>query len=165
MSKLCPSLLACACALIGSAAVRAEPAVIGLARAYLGPDSTLDGITSIHFTGGLERLDTEHADKGPFRGAIDQNGIADFFITGRQEKQRAATEKNLADAGYPRWEDLLMQSNGNTDPASVFKPRNRQQIEAKGYHIVLNIGDQASDLTGCCAERVFKLPNPFYLIK
>jgi predicted secreted acid phosphatase len=94
-----------------------------------------------------------------------ENGIADFFITGRQEKQRAATEKNLADAGYPRWEDLLMQSNGNTDPASVFKPRNRQQIEAKGYHIVLNIGDQASDLTGCCAERVFKLPNPFYLIK
>jgi len=29
---------------------------------------------------------------------------------------------------------------------------------------VLNIGDQASDLAGCCALRVFKLPNPFYLL-
>jgi hypothetical protein len=28
---------------------------------------------------------------------------------------------------------------------------------------VLNIGDQASDLAGCCAERVFKLPT-FYSI-
>jgi hypothetical protein len=28
----------------------------------------------------------------------------------------------------------------------------------------LNIGDQASDLAGCCEDRIFKLPNPFYLV-
>jgi hypothetical protein len=28
----------------------------------------------------------------------------------------------------------------------------------------LNVGDQASDLAGCCSERSFKLPNPFYLV-
>ncbi|MGA2740905.1 MAG: HAD family acid phosphatase [Bryobacteraceae bacterium] len=100
-----------------------------------------------------------------------ENGVAVFFVTGRQEKQRAATEKNLENARYPAHDNLrersglLMQSDGNTDPASVFKPRDRQLIEDEGYRIVLNIGDQASDLTGCCAERVFKLPNPFYLIK
>jgi len=64
MSKLSANVLACACALAASAAVDAEPAVIGLARAYLGPDSTLDAITSIHFVGSLERLDSGHPEKG-----------------------------------------------------------------------------------------------------
>jgi len=91
--------------------------------------------------------------------------VAVFFVTGRQEQQRAATESNLAEAGYSHWDGLYMQRDGNTEPASVFKPRNRRDIEAKGYKIVLSIGDQASDLAGCCAERVFKLPNPFYLLK
>jgi predicted secreted acid phosphatase len=94
-----------------------------------------------------------------------ENNVAVFFVTGRQEKQRAATEANLAEAGYSHWNGLYMQPDGNKDPAGVFKPRNRRQIVAQGYRIVLNIGDQASDLSGCCAERVFKLPNPFYLLK
>jgi predicted secreted acid phosphatase len=94
-----------------------------------------------------------------------KNGVAVFFVTGRQESQRAATESNLKEVGYSRWDGLYMQPNGNQEPASVFKPRNREQIVAEGYTIILSIGDQASDLAGCCAERVFKLPNPFYLIK
>lgn len=94
-----------------------------------------------------------------------EKGVALFFVTGRQEEQRVATEKNLTEVGYSHWDDLMMQPNGNKEPASVFKPRNRQEIVDKGYKIVLNIGDQASDLAGCCAERVFKLPNPFYLLK
>lgn len=92
-------------------------------------------------------------------------GVAVFFVTGREVKERASTEANLTEAGYTRWDGLYMQPDTNTDPAGVFKPRNRQQIQAKGYRIVLNIGDQPSDLSGCCSERVFKLPNPFYLIK
>jgi len=91
--------------------------------------------------------------------------VAVFFVTGRKEKERASTEANLAEAGYTHWDGLYMQPDNNRDPAGVFKPRNRREIEAKGYNIVLNIGDQTSDLSGCCAERVFKLPNPFYLIK
>jgi predicted secreted acid phosphatase len=91
-------------------------------------------------------------------------GVAVFFVTGRQEKQRAPTTKNLTDVGYAGWVELIMEPDGNKDPARTFKPRNRQAIESKGYRIVLSIGDQASDLAGCCAERVFKLPNPFYLV-
>lgn len=90
--------------------------------------------------------------------------VAAFFVTGRQEKQRALTAQNLSDVGYADWDDLIMQPDTNKDPARTFKPRDRDSIEKKGYHIVLNIGDQASDLAGCCAERVFKLPNPFYLV-
>jgi hypothetical protein len=49
-------------------------------------------------------------------------------------------------------------------PARISKPQERHDVERKGYRIVLNIGDQASDLAGCCAEKTFKLPNPFYLV-
>ena len=102
-----------------------------------------------------------------FNFAKEKN-IAVFFVTGRTECQRPITEANLKEAGYSGWTDLYMQPDvpeGKPKPiAQVFKPKNRQDIEAKGYEIVLNIGDQASDLVGCCAARVFKLPNPFYLV-
>jgi predicted secreted acid phosphatase len=95
--------------------------------------------------------------------------IAVFFITGRPEKQRQLTIDNLREVGYDGWTDLIMESDtAPADkglPARVFKSINRMAIEKRGYRIVLNIGDQASDLTGCCGERVFKLPNPFYLVE
>lgn len=91
-------------------------------------------------------------------------GVKTFFITGRGEKQRAETIQNLKSAGYDHWEQLIMRPDNDNDPARVFKPAKRQEIVNQGYSIVLNIGDQASDLAGCCAERSFKLPNPFYLI-
>jgi predicted secreted acid phosphatase len=102
-----------------------------------------------------------------------ETGIAVFFVTGRPENQRDLTEKNLMAVGYSGWKELHMcnpkkdQECGQTPPppASLIKPRARKRISEEGYRIVLNIGDQASDLAGCCAERVFKLPNPFYLLK
>jgi acid phosphatase len=93
-----------------------------------------------------------------------KNGIHVFFLTGRQESERTATIRNLNEAGYSGWEELIMRPDNDKDPARVFKPEERRKLEDKGYRIILNIGDQASDLSGCCAERVFKLPNPFYLI-
>jgi predicted secreted acid phosphatase len=97
-----------------------------------------------------------------------ERGIALFFVTGRPETQRQLTVDNLHEVGYSGWTDLYMQPAppaGTAKPAAhVFKPKDRQAITDKGYRIVLNIGDQASDLSGCCAERVFKLPNPFYLL-
>ena len=93
------------------------------------------------------------------------SGVKVFFVTGRQESERATTIKNLNEAGYSGWTELIMQPDGNKLPAGAFKPKDRQAIVDEGYRIVLNIGDQASDLAGCCSERVFKLPNPFYLLK
>jgi predicted secreted acid phosphatase len=92
------------------------------------------------------------------------NGIAVFFVTGRQDAQREATIKNLTEVGYFGWTDFITQPDGNKKSAREFKSQNRQAIQYKGYHIILNIGDQASDLAGCCEERIFKLPNPFYLV-
>ena len=45
-----------------------------------------------------------------------------------------------------------------------FKSSTRAAIQKSGYHIVINVGDQQSDLDGGFAQRAFKLPNPFYFI-
>jgi acid phosphatase len=46
-----------------------------------------------------------------------------------------------------------------------YKAAARARLAAEGRVIVANIGDQESDLAGGYAERTFKLPGPFYLIR
>ena len=92
-------------------------------------------------------------------------GVKVFFLTGRYEAERAATEWNLRAAGYAGWTKLIMRPNGShTASAADFKAPERARIEAKGYTIIASVGDQPSDLAGGHAERTFKLPNPFYRI-
>jgi predicted secreted acid phosphatase len=92
-------------------------------------------------------------------------GLAVFFITGRPESQRSATERNLAEAGYSRYAKLYMVPDGAHFPtAADFKAPIRAEIEKAGYTIVINMGDQPSDLEGGHAERKFLLPNPFYRV-
>ena len=95
----------------------------------------------------------------------EARGMALFLITGRPESQRSATERNLRAAGYPEWAGLYMEPDGATfASAADFKAPKRREIVAQGYRIVLNMGDQLSDLEGGYAERTFKLPNPYYWI-
>jgi hypothetical protein len=91
--------------------------------------------------------------------------VAVFFITGRPEDQREATERNLRDTGYEGFEKLYMVPPGaRFGSAADFKAPARAEIEASGYAIIANIGDQPSDLLGGHAERIFLLPNPFYRV-
>ena len=91
--------------------------------------------------------------------------IAIFFITGRPESLRAATEANLHSAGYAGWERLIMRPpNTTTRSAADYKAPARAQIEREGFTIVANVGDQPSDLQGGYAERNYLLPDPFYRI-
>jgi hypothetical protein len=71
MSKASASILYCAIALAAPAAARAEPAVLGLARAYLGPESTLEGVQSIHFVGTVQRVDPDAASTPPIVDALE----------------------------------------------------------------------------------------------
>ncbi len=92
-------------------------------------------------------------------------GVAVFFITGRPEDQRAATERNLAAAGYTGYAQLSMTPDGaHFDSAADFKTPIREQIEQQGYRIIANVGDQPSDLLGGHAAKSFLLPNPFYRV-
>lgn len=88
-----------------------------------------------------------------------------FFITGRDEPQRGATERNLREAGYADHAGLYMPAEGaRYGSAADFKAPQRAAIEASGYTIIANVGDQPSDLAGGHAERTFLLPNPFYRV-
>jgi len=99
-----------------------------------------------------------------FNTAKDR-GAAIFFITGRDEAQRAATERNLAAVGYTGYTQLVMEPVGaHYDSAADFKAPQRAQIEQQGYTIIANLGDQPSDLDGGFSERTYLLPNPFYRI-
>jgi acid phosphatase len=94
-----------------------------------------------------------------------ERGAAIFFITGRDESQRTATERNLRDVGYDGYVGLVMEPVGAHYPSAAdFKAPQRADIEARGYTIIANIGDQPSDLAGGFSERTFLLPNPFYRI-
>ncbi|HVY12638.1 MAG TPA: HAD family acid phosphatase [Alphaproteobacteria bacterium] len=97
--------------------------------------------------------------------AAQAKGMAVFFITGRDESLREATEKNLKAAGYSGWKELIMRPAGSSTPSAAdYKAPQRARIEGMGYTIIACIGDQASDLAGGHALRSFQLPNPFYFI-
>ena len=49
-------------------------------------------------------------------------------------------------------------------PTVLYKSGVRAHIEASGYEIVGNFGDQFSDLIGGFADQTFKLPNPNYFL-
>jgi predicted secreted acid phosphatase len=96
------------------------------------------------------------------------HGVRVFFITGRHQAERKVTARNLIAAGYVGWnpQDLLMEPDHMHVPsAEDFKAPERRWIEERlGYTIVVNVGDQWSDLAGGHAEHDFKLPNPFYRV-
>jgi predicted secreted acid phosphatase len=101
-----------------------------------------------------------------FREA-ENDKVAVFFITGRPEGQRTDTEANLKAEGYEHWEEVYLRPEDHPKDQTVsqYKSGDRAKIIAKGYRIVLNVGDQMSDLIGNPqADHSVKLPNPFYLI-
>jgi HAD superfamily, subfamily IIIB (Acid phosphatase) len=93
-----------------------------------------------------------------------QNGVAVFFITGRRENMRAHTESNLKREGYDGWQQLVLKPDASTETTVQYKSGARAAIEAQGYRIVANVGDQYSDLAGGHEDVGFKLANPFYFL-
>src|SRR6185295_11431373 len=93
-----------------------------------------------------------------------ERGIAVFFLTGRPERLRGPTERNLRAAGY-EWTGVLLKPDALSTPSAVeFKALERKKLVDQGYTIIVNVGDQMSDLEGGFAERTYKLPNPFYFV-
>jgi len=113
-------------------------------------------------------------------------GIAQFFITGRYENLRETTIRNLKRLGYADWQGLYLEPTGSHyKTAADFKAQIRKKLIEAGYDIVLNIGDQCSDLAdskplatpaskqiqlpavcggqvGAYEDHAIKLPNPYY---
>lgn len=101
-------------------------------------------------------------------------GYRIFFLTGRPTSQTAGTVTNLDKVGYPKvpashiflkdLSDPWLSSCAPTCTTTQYKSLTRQHIEALGFRIIANFGDQFSDLRGGFAVRRFKIPNPMYFL-
>jgi hypothetical protein len=135
--------------------------------------SNYEYLALTNFTGAVAALalGVVAADSPPVTPTLDlyrfaQNkGVDVFFITGRPDNipgARQQTVLNLNRAGYSDWAGLDLNPGGLG--TVEYKSGERAEIEADGYRIIANVGDQESDLQGGHADRAFKLPNPFYFI-
>jgi predicted secreted acid phosphatase len=98
--------------------------------------------------------------------AAKAKDVAVIFITGRRASQRDATLLNLDHEGFDGWTELRTRADRDDLPnVETFKSAERFKVEAEGYTIIANVGDQMSDLVGTPTGKcVFKVPNPFYFI-
>ncbi|MET7409138.1 HAD family acid phosphatase [Streptomyces parvulus] len=88
-----------------------------------------------------------------------ERGVALFFVTARPGIIGLPTEWNLDHAGY---ESSGLYVRGFVDlfrNVAEYKTEQRAKIESKGYTIIANIGNSATDLSGGHAEKTFKLPD------
>lgn len=93
-------------------------------------------------------------------------GVPVFFITGRKEFLREHTVRQLRAAGFNGWAGLYLSPVAyDKDSIVPFKSGVRKKLTEEGWRIVLNMGDQWSDLEGGYAVRGVKLPNPYYFIR
>jgi predicted secreted acid phosphatase len=93
-----------------------------------------------------------------------QQGFSIFLITGRPESDRKPTILNLV-RDQVSYDGLYLRDHHGGPPAEEYKTAVRQQIEKMGFKIVVNIGDQFSDLAGGYSLDCEKLPNKMYFIK
>ncbi|KQX80819.1 HAD family acid phosphatase [Streptomyces sp. Root1310] len=88
-----------------------------------------------------------------------EHGVALFFVTARPGIISGVTDYNLKYDGY-KVSGLYVR--GFLDlfkDVAAYKTAQRVAIEAKGYTIIANIGNSATDLSGGHAETTYKLPD------
>jgi len=135
--------------------------------------SNYQDIARMNFGGTIEDIDHAIATgKDPaiqptlklYQYAEDHH-IAIFFVTGRSQTLHDATIQNLKKVGFHDWQGIYFRPPHYQEKTiAIYKTAAREQIEKQGYHIVLNLGDQLSDLEGGHADKTYKLPNPYYFL-
>lgn len=88
-----------------------------------------------------------------------EHGVSLFFVTARPGIIASATNYNLTYVGY-QVDGLYVR--GFVDlfkDVAAYKTAQRVDIENKGYTIIANIGNSATDLSGGHAEKTYKLPD------
>lgn len=93
-----------------------------------------------------------------------KKGFAIFLITGRPESDRKPTIINLI-RDHVSFDGLYLREHHGGSPAEEYKTAVRKNIENMGFKIIVNIGDQYSDLAGGYSVDCEKLPNKMYFIK
>ncbi|MGY5119271.1 HAD family acid phosphatase [Streptomyces sp. 900105755] len=88
-----------------------------------------------------------------------EHGVSLFFVTARPGIIYLPTEYNLEHDGY---QVSGLYVRGFLDlfkDVAAYKTAQRVDIENKGYDIIANIGNSATDLSGGHADQTFKLPD------
>ncbi|MBT2384599.1 HAD family acid phosphatase [Streptomyces sp. ISL-11] len=88
-----------------------------------------------------------------------ERGAAIFFVTARPGLVEPATSYNLRRVGYPVSGLYVRRLPDLFQDVSAYKTAKRAEIEANGYRIIANIGNNTTDLAGGHADRTFKLPD------
>ncbi|MFF7793191.1 HAD family acid phosphatase [Streptomyces sp. NPDC007991] len=88
-----------------------------------------------------------------------EHGVALFFVTARPDIISPATEYNLKQAGYQVSGLYVRNFIDLFKNVAEYKTAQRVDVERKGYTIIANIGNSATDLSGGHAEKTFKLPD------
>ncbi|KUN78799.1 HAD family acid phosphatase [Streptomyces griseoruber] len=87
------------------------------------------------------------------------HGVSLFFVTARPGIIYSFTDYNLKYVGY---KVSGLYARGLLDlfkDVAAYKTAQRVDIENKGYTIIANIGNSATDLSGGHAEKTYKLPD------
>jgi predicted secreted acid phosphatase len=86
-------------------------------------------------------------------------GVSLFFVTARPGIIASATDYNLDHVGYDVSGLYVRGFSDLFKDVAVYKTAQRVDIESKGYTIIANIGNSATDLSGGHAEKTYKLPD------
>ncbi|MFE3850906.1 HAD family acid phosphatase [Streptomyces griseorubiginosus] len=88
-----------------------------------------------------------------------EHGVSLFFVTARPDIIASATDYNLKQVGYQVSGLYVRNFIDLFKDVATYKTAKRVDIENKGYTIIANIGNSATDLSGGHAEKTFKLPD------
>ncbi|MEU6910855.1 HAD family acid phosphatase [Streptomyces coeruleorubidus] len=88
-----------------------------------------------------------------------ERGVALFFVTARPDIIYSFTEYNLKQAGYQVSGLYVRNFIDLFKNVAEYKTAQRVDVEGKGYTIIANIGNSATDLSGGHAEKTYKLPD------
>lgn len=94
---------------------------------------------------------------------IHENNISYSFITGRRDYIRDVTVRNLDMVGINKYTYLFTCPNDYIEDIYKYKESCRKKITDDGLNIILNIGDQVSDIKGNYVGQSFLIFNPFYI--
>jgi len=93
-------------------------------------------------------------------------GFKIAFLTGRHDDEHDATQQNLINVGYTKFDTLITRVPSEYNlTATVYKSNRRTQLSTTdGYNIVGCVGDQWSDLHGPYTGFKVKIPNYIYYL-
>ncbi|MEU6373242.1 HAD family acid phosphatase [Streptomyces sp. NPDC046909] len=88
-----------------------------------------------------------------------EHGVSLFFVTARPGIIYSVTDYNLEHVGYDVSGLYVRSFIDLFKDVAAYKTAQRVAIENKGYTIIANIGNSATDLSGGHAEKTYKLPD------